>query len=245
MVPLFGLAGLALLAGLILFLVLVFLFIRNPSWRKIRKLLAAVSKRDQQQANQVASRMRGPVGKMLRVGVEHLSQPRELIEEVMYERVLVTRLWLRVALPIIAITAAAAPLLGLLGTVTGIINTFKMITVFGSGDVKSLSGGISEALITTKFGLIVAIPALLLHAILWLMSRSVTNDMELAAVALVNEVAKSRPSGAGEDDNDDRGGDDDDGGDPAAKQSTPDAVPNRPMVETVSTDEQPAPAGAT
>ncbi len=242
MVPLFGLAGLALLAGLILFLVLVVLFLRNPSWRKIRRLLAAVAKRDHPQATQIASRMRGPVGKMLRVGVEHLKQPRELIEEVMYERVLVTRLWLRVALPIIAITAAAAPLLGLLGTVTGIINTFKMITVFGSGDVKSLSGGISEALITTKFGLIVAIPALLLHAILWLLARSATNDMELAAVALVNEVAKSRPNPAGGDDDPGSGGSDDQSDDPASLKSEPDAQPDRPMVQTVDASEQPVAA---
>jgi biopolymer transport protein ExbB len=99
---------------------------------------------------------------MLAAGVEHLREPRDLIEEVMYEEVLTTRLRLQNMLPFIAICAAAAPLLGLLGTVTGMINTFKLITVFGTGDVKTLSGGISEALITTKFGLIVAVPSLLL-----------------------------------------------------------------------------------
>jgi len=66
----------------------------------------------------------------------------------------------------IAIIASVAPLLGLLGTVSGMIKTFKLMTIFGSGDASAVSGGISEALITTELGLIVAIPALLLHAIL-------------------------------------------------------------------------------
>jgi hypothetical protein len=94
-------------------------------------------------------------------------------------------------LPLIAITAASAPLLGLLGTVTGIIETFKMITVFGSGDVKTLSGGISVALITTEFGLIVAIPALLMHAFLARKARGMIDQMEKTAVSFVNQVSKS------------------------------------------------------
>ncbi len=196
MVPLGVLAGMAAFVTVILLLVLLVLFLRNPSWGRVRELLNAIASRDQSKAKSIASKMTGPVGKMLRVGVEHLEYPRDLIEEVMYERVLATRLRLRMALPIIAITASAAPLLGLLGTVTGIIETFAQITMFGAGDVKNLSGGISIALITTKYGLIVAIPALLVHAVLWLLSRSVTNRMEQAAVALVNQVSKTWPDGA-------------------------------------------------
>jgi hypothetical protein len=94
-------------------------------------------------------------------------------------------------LPFIAICAASAPLLGLLGTVTGIIDTFKMMTVFGSGDVKALSGGISKALITTEYGLIVAIPSLLLHAFLSRKARAIVASMEGAAVAFANQVQKS------------------------------------------------------
>jgi len=86
---------------------------------------------------------------------------------------------------------ALCPLLGLLGTVTGIINTFKLITVFGTGDVKTLSGGISEALITTEFGLIVAIPSLLLHALLSRKARGIVDQMEKYSVAFVNQVGKS------------------------------------------------------
>lgn len=132
-----------------------------------------------------------PIGRMLQVGVEHIEEPRDLIEEVMYERVMETRLKLERFLPFIAISAASAPLLGLLGTVTGIIETFKLITVFGSGDVKTLSGGISEALITTEFGLIVAIPSLLLHAFLSRRVRSIINQMEQAAVSFANQVSKT------------------------------------------------------
>lgn len=66
----------------------------------------------------------------------------------------------------LGIFAAVAPLLGLLGTVTGMITTFQAITLFGSGDPRIMSGGISEALVTTELGLIVAIPTLLLHSFL-------------------------------------------------------------------------------
>lgn len=189
MIPIFALAGAALLVVVLKWLSMA--FVRVPSQKRIRLLLEAVARHDEEAAMQRARKMGGPVGRMLVAGVEHLREPRELIEEVMYEKVLATRLKLQRFLPFIAIAAASAPLLGLLGTVTGIINTFKLITVFGSGDVKTLSGGISEALITTEFGLIVAIPSLLLHAFLSRKARGVINQMEKAAVALVNQVAKT------------------------------------------------------
>jgi CBS domain-containing protein len=128
---------------------------------------------------------------MLTAGVEHIKEPPALIEEVMYENILTAKMKLQRFLPFVAISAAAAPLLGLLGTVTGIINTFKLITVFGSGDVKMLSGGISEALITTEFGLIVAIPSLLLHAFLSRKARGVIAQMEKTAIAFINQISKT------------------------------------------------------
>lgn len=189
MIPIAGLAGLALLVALGKWLSLA--FVRRPSKRKLAGLLAAVEEHDLPQAEERVRTIGGPAGTMLAAGVAHLDQPRELIEEVLFEKVLTTRLKLERWLPFIAITAASAPLLGLLGTVTGIINTFKQITVYGSGDVKALSGGISEALITTKFGLVVAIPALLLHAFLSRKARGVINQMETTAVTFVNQVARS------------------------------------------------------
>ena len=165
---------------------------RKPAEKSIQALLRAVSEGDTEASGQHAQAIRGPLGRMLYAGVEHLDEPREVIEEVMYETLLTTRLRLQRFLPFLAICAASAPLLGLLGTVTGIIDTFKMITVFGSGDVKSLSGGISEALITTKFGLIVAIPSLLLHAFLSRKSRGIVDRMETVAVSFANAAAGLR-----------------------------------------------------
>jgi biopolymer transport protein ExbB len=101
-----------------------------------------------------------------------------------------TQMRLQSMLPFIAICASAAPLLGLLGTVTGIMNTFTMIEVYGTGDVKTLSGGISEALITTEYGLIVSIPSLLLYAYLSSKARKVVNRMESTGVSFMNEVAR-------------------------------------------------------
>ncbi|AQT68795.1 Biopolymer transport protein ExbB [Anaerohalosphaera lusitana] len=189
MIPILGMAGLAMLVALYKWIALS--LIPKPGKRKINKLLDAVESRDPAKAEKAVQSIKGPVGKMLRRGVEHIKEPAELIEELMYETVLDTKLKLERFLPFVAISAAAAPLLGLLGTVTGIINTFKLITVFGSGDVKTLSGGISEALITTEFGLIVAIPSLLLHAFLSRKAKRFANDMEKAAVAFVNQVSKT------------------------------------------------------
>ena len=92
-------------------------------------------------------------------------------------------------LPVIALTAAVSPLLGLLGTVTGMIKTFELISLFGTGDARLLSGGISEALITTKFGLVVAIPALVLHA--YLQRR--TKKILIQAAGLLEQIVP-RPS---------------------------------------------------
>lgn len=189
MYPIFILAGSAFLVAMYKWVSMAFL--RTPSRKRIRGLLEAIAQHDRKTAMQKAKAIGGPVGRMLTVGTEHLAEPRDLVEEVMYEKVLATRLSLQRFLPFIAISAASAPLLGLLGTVTGIINTFKLITVFGSGDVKTLSGGISEALITTEFGLIVAIPSLLFHSFLSRKARGVIDEMEKAAIAFVNQISKT------------------------------------------------------
>jgi len=189
MYPIFALAGAALLVALYKWLALS--MVRKPSRKKVAAVLAAVRGRDQAQAAEAVSAIKGPAGRMLATGVEHMHEPRDLVEEVMYEKMLTSRLKLERMLPFISISAASAPLLGLLGTVTGIINTFKLITVFGSGDVKSLSGGISEALITTECGLIVAIPSLLMHAFLSRKARGIVSNMETTSVAFVNELSKA------------------------------------------------------
>jgi biopolymer transport protein ExbB len=85
---------------------------------------------------------------------------------------------------IVATSASVAPLLGLLGTVSGMINTFKMMTIFGSGDVSTVSGGISEALITTELGLIVAVPALVIGAVLTRQIKTYAHAMESFAIKI-------------------------------------------------------------
>lgn len=84
----------------------------------------------------------------------------------------------------IAITASVSPLLGLLGTVSGMIATFKLMTLFGAGDASAVSAGISEALVTTELGLVVAIPALLAHALMSRRVKSYFSALENDAVLL-------------------------------------------------------------
>lgn len=95
-------------------------------------------------------------------------------------------------LPFIAVTAATAPLLGLLGTVSGMIRTFNVITVSGTGDAKPLAGGISEALVTTLFGLVVAIPALIIHALLSRRCQGIAQTTEKLGLTLVNGLRGER-----------------------------------------------------
>jgi biopolymer transport protein ExbB len=165
--------------------------VRIPSAAKLQSLFDDLRRRNYSSVKAQAAALCGPTGEMLQAGVDHLNEPKELVEEVMFEKALETRLRLQGFLPFVAVSAAAAPLLGLLGTVTGIINTFKLITVFGTGDAQTLSSGISEALITTEFGLIVAIPSLLLHAYLSRRARRMIDGMEKTAVSFLNRISVS------------------------------------------------------
>ncbi len=101
---------------------------------------------------------------------------------------------LRRGLATLAIFAAVSPLLGLLGTVTGMIETFQVITLFGAGDPRLMSGGISQALVTTQLGLAVAIPLLLLHSFLQGKANSLIAELDETAA---DEFAKNRSEEAG------------------------------------------------
>lgn len=90
--------------------------------------------------------------------------------------------------------AAAAPLLGLLGTVTGMIGTFQSITLFGTSDPKLMAGGISQALITTVFGLVVAIPMLFSHGLLSSQSRALLMILQEKSLAQLNQLTIWQPS---------------------------------------------------
>ena len=113
-------------------------------------------------------------------------------EDLLYARLIEVRLVLTRGLAALSVIAATAPLLGLLGTVTGMISTFQQITVFGTGDPQNLSGGISEALLTTKFGLVVAIPTFLLYA--YLTRRAQGTVATLENFSRQFEVSSSTPA---------------------------------------------------
>jgi biopolymer transport protein ExbB len=226
MVPILGLALAALLVGLWKWVQMA--GVKSASPKQVYTILTHLTEGRPDEARRLAGRIRGPIGEMLCAGIDHIREPRALIEEVLFEKVLYAKGRLNSLLPFIAVTASSAPLLGLLGTVTGMINTFKMITVYGTGDAQTLSGGISEALITTEWGLIVAIPAVLLYAYLSRKAKGLLDDMEKIAVSFLNRLPTTPP------DADDLGGDRD-GGDGGPEQmdrplktpprSAPDLVP--------------------
>jgi biopolymer transport protein ExbB len=112
-----------------------------------------------------------------------IRQPRERDDQ-LFLQLQEYRVKLEQRLTAIAITASVAPLLGLLGTVSGMIETFRMMTLFGSGNPEVVSGGISQALITTELGLVVAIPALVVHSLLSRRARAYYLSLENFAVLL-------------------------------------------------------------
>jgi biopolymer transport protein ExbB len=119
-------------------------------------------------------------------------QTREERDDRLYAMLLEQRNRLERWLGAIAMTASVAPLLGLLGTVSGMITTFKAMTLFGAGDPSVVSGGISEALITTELGLVVAIPALLAHALMSRRVKSYFAQLENDAVQLSQLPIRTR-----------------------------------------------------
>lgn len=108
------------------------------------------------------------------------SGSRELDQFIMDESVISINQRLTDHLAFIAVLAAIAPLLGLLGTVTGMIGTFDVLSIFGTGNAKAMAGGISEALITTQTGLVIAIPGLYMYNFL---NRRVANLQQRVAAA--------------------------------------------------------------
>ncbi|MFT6274126.1 MAG: biopolymer transport protein ExbB [Halioglobus sp.] len=106
-----------------------------------------------------------PLGRVLKIHEDNPSMDTETLELKLSEGVLKETPKLESGLTLLKIIAAVAPLMGLLGTVTGMIITFQAITIFGAGDPKAMAGGISGALITTVLGLLVAIPTVLLHTV--------------------------------------------------------------------------------
>lgn len=166
--------------------------VRLATERDLQEVLNRLAEGNRQAAMQRAKSVPGPAGELLATAIEHTDEKKEYIEEVLYEKLLATKPRLESLLPFIALTAAASPLLGLLGTVTGMISTFQLISIFGTGDPRTLSSGISEALITTEYGLLISIPALLAHAFLSRKAKGVLGSMEQTSVGFINGLPERR-----------------------------------------------------
>ena len=132
-----------------------------------------------------------PTGKVLMAGLHHRGESRGVIESALSEAILRETPRLERFLGALKVSAAVAPLLGLLGTVTGMINTFQVITTHGTGDPRLMAGGISEAMVTTQVGLAVAIPIMIVAAWLGRRAHTLSQDMEEKGLALMAALLKS------------------------------------------------------
>ena len=128
-------------------------------------VLGLVSSKVSSQLKSDKANVNNPLGRVLKIHEDNPSMDTETLELKLSEGVLKETPKLESGLTLLKIIAAVAPLMGLLGTVTGMIITFQAITIFGAGDPKAMAGGISGALITTVLGLLVAIPTVLLHTV--------------------------------------------------------------------------------
>jgi biopolymer transport protein ExbB len=128
--------------------------------------------------------------------MRHLEKPKAILEEHLFAFILRQRIRHERRLPLLTVIAAAAPLLGLLGTVVGMVKTFTLITVFGTGNAEKLSSGISEALVTTELGLIVAIPTLIIHGYLSHRAQKGLSHLEQYSVEFVTAAEEGKAQNA-------------------------------------------------
>lgn len=152
-------------------------------WRWIG--LSGDSRRVAAQLKRDTASTDNPLGRVLAAYESNLQADTETIELKLSEAALKEMPGLTKGLLFIKVVAAVAPLMGLLGTVTGMIKTFQVITLYGAGDPKMMAGGISQALMTTVMGLVVAIPMVLLHTVVSGQSRKIVNILQSQSAGLV------------------------------------------------------------
>jgi len=160
------------------------------AWRFV--VLTAIGAKVNAQLKSTVASTDNPLGRVLVIADENPNMDTESLELKLNEAVLKEIPNLENSLTLIKIIAAVAPLLGLLGTVTGMIITFQAITIFGAGDPKTMASGISSALITTVLGLIVAIPTLLAHTIVSGRAKRVIHVLEEQAAGIIARNAESK-----------------------------------------------------
>jgi len=133
-----------------------------------------------------------PLGRVLAAYESNKAADTDTIELKLSEAALKEMPGLTKGLLFIKVVSAVAPLMGLLGTVTGMIKTFQVITLYGAGDPKMMAGGISQALMTTVLGLVVAIPMVLLHTVVSGQSRKIVNILQSQSAGLVAQHSESK-----------------------------------------------------
>ncbi|MCW8844323.1 MAG: MotA/TolQ/ExbB proton channel family protein [Gammaproteobacteria bacterium] len=161
-------------------------------WRLIA--LTLMSAKVSSQLKNKTPKENNPLGRVLKVAADNADTDRETLELKLSEAIFKERPALERGLAFLKIISVVAPLMGLLGTVTGMINTFQAITLFGTGDPKLMAGGISQALVTTVEGLVVAIPTVLLHTIVSGRSRKVMYVLQEQSAGIIAERDESGAS---------------------------------------------------
>jgi len=163
----YAILGIGLLSLLLTLQKLFDLFrLRVDSQPAAHAFLAQVAQGGRAAATPALASLRASTRELFGVGLEHLDKPKIVLEEHLQALLLKQRLHFERWLPLLAVIATAAPLMGLLGTVVGMVKTFALITVFGTGNAAKLASGISEVLVATELGLAVAIPTLVVHGFL-------------------------------------------------------------------------------
>ena len=147
--------------------------------------LSQVTRSIKRQLQDDTARVNNALGRILKVAEDHPELDTDGLDLKLDEAILKERPAIERGLPLLKIISMVAPLLGLLGTVTGMIIVFQAITVFGAGDPKAMAGGISSALVTTVLGLVVAIPMLLLHTILLGKAKNILHVLEEQSAGIV------------------------------------------------------------
>ena len=160
----------------------------------IRLLLISAQVRGQARKAQAAKG--NPLGRIMMAYDESRGRDMETVELKMDEAILRESPKLEFGLNFLKLGAAIAPLLGLLGTVTGMIQTFQAMMIYGTGDPQLMAGGISEALVTTMLGLIAAIPLLVLHSFCASIARGIQNTLEEQSAGIVARHVEARPVAA-------------------------------------------------
>jgi len=179
--------GLGGIAVLLILARIVFLKRASASTRQIVDAVGGkVREHDLEGALEVCQARKGSTAAVVASALRNIEREREQLDDIINEAILHESTHLERFGSLILVIAAVSPLLGLLGTVTGMISTFDVITEFGTGDPKLLSGGISVALVTTEIGLIVAIPTLLVGNILSGWADRIKDDMQKAALRITN-----------------------------------------------------------